>query len=495
MGVIIRQSIKSVIISYLGIAIAFVNMLFIFPLFLSPEEIGLVNVLKGALVSIFAAIAQMGAITTVVKYFPYFNKKEEGYGGILFTGLSIAAVGFAICTAFFLLFNQKIVNWFIDKSPLLVDYIYYAIPIAACFLLFNVLESFTRSLKRIVIPNLFRDLVLRIGFGIAALLYGLHFISLDGMVLSYVINFGLIALLMLLYLASMGQLYIKPRSTVFKSDLFPEMMKFSLFTALISGAAILQNQIDMIMLASWESLAASGIYSVAFYICAVIEMPRRALGQITIPVIADAWKDENYQKIDELYTRTALVQLAAGCLIFLLIWINTDSLFDLMPNGDKYRPGKYVILFIGLAKVFDMMMGINTEIIVTSPYYKWNLPLILLLILLTFTSNWILIPIYGLTGAAIATAISVFLFNAIRFLFIFWKFRFQPFQARTPLLILLAIAVYFTLQLVPDLSQPIPNIILQSMLCAILFVLPMLSLKLVPDANAVLSSLVAKLKK
>lgn len=494
MGVIIRQSIKSVLISYLGIAIAFVNMLFLFPLFLSPEEIGLVNVLKGALVSIFAAIAQMGALTTIVKYFPYFNNKKEGYGGILFTGLGIAAIGFSIVTVFFLIFNDQIVGWFIEKSPLLVDYIYYAIPIAACFLLFNVLESYTRSLKRIVVPNFFRDVVLRIGFGLAAILYGWQLISLDGMVMSYVINFGMIALLMLLYLASMNQLYIRPRTTVLKSKMFPEMMQFSLFTALISGAAIFQNQIDMIMLASLENLAASGIYSVAFYICGVIEIPRRALGQITIPVIADAWKEKDYPKINELYSRTALIQLAAGCLIFLLIWVNTDSLFDLMPNGEKYRPGKYVILFIGLAKVFDMMMGINTEIIVTSPYYKWNLPLVLCLILLTLSTNWYLIPIYGLVGAALATAITVFVYNLLRFSFIFWKYRFQPFRPTAPALILLAFVVYWLSSLIPEMGHPIATILLRSILAVTLFIGPMLFLRLVPDANQVLSALLKRLR-
>ena len=53
-----------------------------------------------------------------------------------------------------------------------------------------------------------------------------------------------------------------------------------------------------------------------------------------------------------------------------------DNIFRLMPNGDVFSAGWYVVIIIGAGRLFDMAAGINSEIIVMSKLYKFNMILL-----------------------------------------------------------------------------------------------------------------------
>ena len=73
-----------------------------------------------------------------------------------------------------------------------------------------------------------------------------------------------------------------------------------------------------------------------------------------------------------------------------------------------------------------MACGVNGAIIVNSDYYKFDLYTNLFLLIVTIITNIILIPIYGIDGAAMATAISLLLFNFIRVILIYVKMKIHP---------------------------------------------------------------------
>ena len=56
--------------------------------------------------------------------------------------------------------------------------------------------------------------------------------------------------------------------------------------------------------------------------------------------------------------------------------------------------------FLGLGRLFDISCGINGSIILTSQMYKWDLPFQVFLVIMSFISNLLLIPIMGIEGAA-----------------------------------------------------------------------------------------------
>ena len=76
-----------------------------------------------------------------------------------------------------------------------------------------------------------------------------------------------------------------------------------------------------------------------------------------------------------------------------------------------YRGGLLIVLVIGLAKLFDNLIGNNNAILFNSDYYRVVLTFGVFLTILTVVLNIIFIPKFGIEGAAYATFIAMFLYN------------------------------------------------------------------------------------
>jgi len=77
MGIVIRQSAKASIVTYLGTVIGTFNVIFLYNQFLSQAQVGLI---AGALVSIpliFASFTQLGIPHIAVRFFPHLMIRQK----------------------------------------------------------------------------------------------------------------------------------------------------------------------------------------------------------------------------------------------------------------------------------------------------------------------------------------------------------------------------------------------------------------------------------
>ena len=91
------------------------------------------------------------------------------------------------------------------------------------------------------------------------------------------------------------------------------------------------------------------------------------------------------------------------------MFLSIDDLLEFLPNSEIYLSGKWVVIILGAAKVFDALWGVNSEILILSKFYKYNIILLVILLFTTVGLNLIFINDELLiTGTAIATAITVY---------------------------------------------------------------------------------------
>ena len=76
MGIVIKQSIKNTIITFIGFGIGAVNVLYMYPVFLGKEYLGLTNYILSA-ANILYPILSFGIQNTLIKFFNENNKTEE----------------------------------------------------------------------------------------------------------------------------------------------------------------------------------------------------------------------------------------------------------------------------------------------------------------------------------------------------------------------------------------------------------------------------------
>ena len=128
---------------------------------------------------------------------------------------------------------------------------------------------------------------------------------------------------------------------------------------------------------------------------------------------------------------------------------------------------------------------INGSIIIYSKYYRFNMVSNILLLIITIAFNYILIPKYGINGAAIATAISVFLFYTTKMIFVYVKMGMHPFSIKTLYTIFLLLITLFIVSQIPITNNIYLDIIFRSLLAILFFAPFMLWLKLSEDINKV----------
>lgn len=490
MGIIRKQSIQGTIILAVGVLLSLVLRLIIFTRFLDEEQIGLLAVLLDA-ANLFAAFIPLGSQSIFTKYLPYFRNKEGQPKGLLFTGIVLTALGLAIFFLLFFLFQDELVSFYSDKAPLLAEYLFYLVPLVVFRVIYVVGQSYSQAIKKNIFPLIIKELLVRILTALLVLAFASNWFDLDGLVFWYVFIYFISGSIMTGYLAQLKHLDLKPVRGKLRGGLGKEIFTFGFFALIYSGGAVLTRNVDSIMITSFsnlgtdDNLKATGIYTIAFLIGMIIELPRRAVSQITAPFIADALAKKRMDQIEVLYHKSSINQFLAGALLFICVWTNLDSLYDLMPKGEIYRTGTWVVFFIGLSKLFDMSMGVNSQIIQNSIYFRFNTYSMALLAVLAVGSNVIFIPLYGINGAAIASFISLSLVNIIRSAFIKYRFGLQPFRSNSLIALGIGGICWIIAYFLPDLGNAYLDILYRGLITTIAFASLVFASKVSEDANKI----------
>lgn len=497
MGIVIRQSIKSSVVTYIGVIIGTVNVLFLYNKFLSPQQLGLYTSLIG-FPQVFAAFSNLGTPHVGVRFFSRFSDPDKQHNGFLGYLLLAPLVGFVLFLLAYIGVKGIFQSVYMDNSPLLIQYYWY-LPFITFFLLYtSTLETYSKVHLRIVVPTILREIFLKSSNSLLAILFGFKFITFDQLLNGIVLIYFLNVCFLLIYIKILGKLYLRFDFSFVKQPIFKEMCMYGLWTILGGATATILPNIEKLMLPAYHGgLNSAAIFFIASSIGMVIAIPRNAIASISEPLLAESWKDNNLVHIEEIYQKSALNLLIVGGFLFLGIWTNIDSVFKIIPNATVYSQGKFVVLMVGLYSVFDMATGLNSEILKNSPYYKYDFGFYLIRFVVLFIVNLIFIPLYSYNGAALAMLVSVVVYNLVKFFFIKYKLNLQPFNMGTVKTLLLGLFTYGVTLLIPSLEGNIwinfLNIAIKSVVISILFGGGVLFLAISEDLNRTVSSLFNKI--
>lgn len=474
MGIIIRQGLKSSIVTYIGVVIGIFNMLILYNTFLSQEELGLYASTLLTFPLIYMSITLLGVPHIAVRFHSHFS--TEKLRKQLFTFmLSVPFVGLLVFTILYLLFKPVYTDFYQENSPLLLKYYYTFIPLTVGMVYLSVLEAYSRINLRIAVPTLIREVGLRICNSIIVSLYGFGYISFDFMVQLTIVSYVLAIIAMVIYLHLQGKFFYQLDFGFVRHPSFQEMYKYGLWVVLGGAASALLPHIEKVLLPGFEGgLSNTAIFDIASRIAVIIAIPKNSIVLISAPILSTAIHHNNFKEVESIYKKSSLNLYIIGSLLLLGIWCNVDAVFQLIPNSDIYASGKWVVLMIGLAKLTDMMTGLNSEILTNSKYFRYDLVFVFLLTILLAVTNIYLIPLYGYNGAAAASLLSMLIYNITKLIFIYAKMQVQPFSWKTLQVTLLVVLTYLVVSSIPslfsaDLAGIIADVLLRSVVIVLIF--------------------------
>lgn len=425
MGVVIKQSIKGTIVNYFGTFLGFIITFFVMTNFLTAEEVGLRDVLVNVS-TMFAGLAQIGTSSSILRYYPYFKDEQTGDHGFFVWTFLLPLVGFIIFSIVFLLLRDTVATHFAANSQLFVDYYPFVFLLGFFMLYITVFETNSNVLMRIVVPKFIREIGLRLFALISYLLYAFKVVNLNNFILIFCFGYGVAALLNIIYLFSLKRISLKPDIKFISKALTKDFTSYTLFLLLSVLTTTMIPVLNSIFISKDMGLVYTGIFAIATYITAIIEIPYRSLGAISQPTISQAIKENNLLAAETIAKKVSLHQFLAGSIIFFLVWINIDYIFSILPNGTIYSEGKYVVLILGFYKLLTSSLSIGNSILSYSRYYYYSLVFTVILSALAIFLNIKLIPLSGMQGAAVASLLSYAIYFLLLLTFIRLRLHSSP---------------------------------------------------------------------
>jgi len=177
----------------------------------------------------------------------------------------------------------------------------------------------------------------------------------------------------------------------------------------------------------------------------------------------------------------------------LCIFVNINQLYDMLPK--EYAGGIWIVFIIGISKYFDLILGNNNAIIFNSKYYRMVLFLGLMLVFFTIVLNAIFIPLYGITGSAIATLLSITIYSVAKLMFVVKRMHLYPFTIQTVYSIAITAFLFVLFYFWEFPFHPMIGIVLKSFLVSISYLYLNYRFAISKEINQIITKYVVKIIK
>ena len=487
-----RQSIISSVVIYIGFGIGLFNI-YLFTkqgIFLDPQY-GLYNAFI-AIATMMMAFASMGMPTYIYKFYPYYkehlpDKKNDQATIALLTSI----IGFLLIIIAGFAFKHLVIKKYITNAPEIVTYYKWIFPLGFGLLIFTVLEAYAWQLHKSVFTNFLKEILWRLFISAIIILFAFHVISFDLFIKAFSFSYPFIALVLLAWLLftkkinftfSISKVSRRFSKSILKlcSFVYAGLIIFNL--SLVFDSLVISSVLD-------NALTQLAIYSVAQNIASMIQAPQRGIISASISHLSRAWKEKDMSLIQKVYQRSSINQLIFACGLFSLVILSfTDAVVSFNLKG-TYLNAYYVVILLGLTKVVDMGTGVNSQIIATSTFWKFELTSGIILLSVMLPLSYLLTKEYGIVGTAVAQLISISVYNLIRIIFLWKRFKLYPFTVHTLQTIILAAACYAACYFAFTGIHGLAGMFLRSIVFILLYATGAIYMKLSPDIQPVLKSL------
>ncbi|AUP80294.1 lipopolysaccharide biosynthesis protein [Flavivirga eckloniae] len=462
------------IINYLGVAIGVISTIFIYPK--DKEFLGIFRYIN-AIAGLLFPVMIFGAGQALINFYPTVNKSNQSklfkYGIVtIFIISTVLFLGILIVDAFFVIENYK--------------YVFYAFPIGVSLAFIELFKRQGTNLNKLSIPTLFEKIIPKIALPAVFILLLSGFFEveegLNALVVSYLFLVGCLSIYIFKHYKVNLDFSFK---SLFSQISKKEYYRYSFYGFLGSFGSFFAFRLDTLMIPEFLSFEANGTYSIGVVLASMIAIPATGVFSIYAPLISKYIKNQDIDMLGKKYVENAKLLFFVGAILYGAVVLGIDSFFKLLPTYDKLVGTIPIIFILGANVLFNMATGFSSEIISYSKYYRTNIILVLVLVVLNIGLNlyFLILTDYGIIGVAWASLIAMTIFNLFKVFYIYSKFKILPFDKGYFYLFLITLFVGAAFYGIPEIHNNIVNLLVKSGFYTLVMVYIVFKLKLVYSLN------------
>lgn len=193
---------------------------------------------------------------------------------------------------------------------------------------------------------------------------------------------------------------------------------------LVSGQYILMNRVDILMLEPMAGKEATGIYAVCVRLAWLVSFFIQAASVIAAPLISELYSSGQASKLQRIVHLTIVISSACSAVIFLALVLFGELVLGVF--GPAFPRGYQVLVILAGAQLFNALTGPSGFLLTMTGHERLLGLLMFTALVLNCTLNFIMIPAYGMAGAACATGITTVLWNTVSVIMIRKKVGIYP---------------------------------------------------------------------
>lgn len=472
MGVIQRQVFKNNLIAILAVVVGAISNIWIYPLDLETK--GYADaLLKWA--RLLMPFFVLGVGSVMIKYPSYLKGEGDRASSQLFTRAVMvvsAAVGSA--ALILLLFGNRPLTWVdthLTSLGLFVEQPWVVLALLASFCYTLVLKTNLVNYQRIAVPEVFDRLLPKLGLPLLILGIVYWNLSSEGFTIGLVALYASIVLGLYGYSVFLGKHRFTAAPLELDEPRRREMYALAGFSILGSVGSALCTQLDVLFVNEVLGNAITGVYSFATFAAMVMAIPNQAITSIAGPIVSSSWKDGDIDHLAFLYKQSASVLFAVGGFIYVGGLLCLPQVIGISSNPEGLALAMMVFVYLGASQLVDLMTSINGMIIGYSDYFRWNTFFVVFLGVLNLGLNYFFLVTLdmGIVGPAIATLISLILYNTVKVIFVYRKSRIHPFTTSLAKTALVLAGIWLGINWFPSTNSLILDFFIRGSLASGLF--------------------------
>ncbi len=423
MGIVVKHSAWNLGMTAVGFLLGAANTLLLATQYLDDDYYGLWGYVLSTAFLLFPLMS-FGIHNTLVKFYSSYGTKEDR-DAFLTQMLLLPFVIILPGVALIYFFEQEIATLISRVNAMVADYVWHITIIAILQAYFEIFYAWVKVQMKTIGGNFIKEVFYRAGATVLLILVMLETITqrqfIDALVLVYALR--LIVMMVLAFKT------YRPTFKIVKSSFTRDVLDYSLLMIVAGSVGTVLIDLDKYMINQYLDIDTISYYGVAVYIATVIAVPSRGMSQITHPLTAGFYNRRDMVSLEKLYKRSSLnLSIISGFLMVIILG-NVYEFYNLLPAA--FSVAIPVVFVISLVKFAENIAGSNNAILYNSDLYKVTLWLGLGLALVAVLLNLLLIPIYGLMGAAISTCIAFIAYTATKVFYVHYKLKVNPWTPDT----------------------------------------------------------------
>jgi O-antigen/teichoic acid export membrane protein len=193
---------------------------------------------------------------------------------------------------------------------------------------------------------------------------------------------------------------------------------------IITAAEALLNRTGVLLLGWLGETREAGIYSLVFNIAFLAVLPRTAINILFAPTISTLFTRKDQATLQALVTSSALWTLCAAVCIAIVLGVMAEPLLSWF--GDDFAAGVPALRILLAGQVIAASYGSQLPVMTMTGHERGGAALLTLSAVVNVIGSIMFIAMLGLTGAAVATAIALIVWNVAMALFISRRLQLVP---------------------------------------------------------------------